>query len=304
MEDGAASVPVYLTASQVNQILAEESYPNLQESYESSSSESNSETLLAWVGSYKGQDYWVIRIKTDLATSDLPVDDSNNAAFANLREFGDRLEHRIDAGILATANGLVEFHTTHGYCSRCGSQTTCQKAGACRRCVGCGRSAYPRLDVATIMLITSPCGEYALLGRKSGWPKGRFSTLAGFAEVGETLEECCARETLEESGVRVDRRSIAFVASQPWPFPRSLMVGFQAKAAAGVEVDNATGLPRITVQPEEMEQIRWFTKEFVRERLGGGSTAQSFVPNATEAEFRIPGKSSLARLLITRWAKQ
>ena len=148
------------------------------------------------------------------------------------------------------------------------------------------------------MLITSSCGQYALLRRKRQWPKGRYSTLAGFAEVGETLEECCIRETFEESGVSVDPSTVGFVASQPWPFPRSVMVGFQGSA---IKNGDDGILPKINVDVNEMEDIQWFAKDYVKQRLSGGSTALGFKPNKSEAEFHIPGKSSLARLLITSW---
>ena len=161
------------------------------------------------------------------------------------------------------------------------------------------------------MLVTSPCDQYALLGRKQSWPSGRYSTLAGFCEVGETLEECCQRETFEESGVVVDPRSVVFAASQPWPFPRSLMVGFRAMAmmplssAAASSSSSSSSLPEIIVDTNEMEDVRWFEKDFVKERLSlSGSTALTFQPSEDEAEFHIPGKASLARYLITEWANE
>jgi NAD+ diphosphatase len=158
------------------------------------------------------------------------------------------------------------------------------------------------------MLVTSPCQQFALLGRKSSWPPGRYSTLAGFCEVGETLEDCCRRETFEESGVVVDPSSVTFVASQPWPFPRSLMVGFRATAVAVEPSSNdqsrQTALPSIQVDTSEMQDIQWFAKDFVRQRLEGGSTALTYEPNGKEADFHIPGKASLARALISRWAEE
>jgi NADH pyrophosphatase NudC (nudix superfamily) len=120
------------------------------------------------------------------------------------------------------------------------------------------------------------------------------------------LEECCKRETFEESGVRVDPSTVEFVASQPWPFPRSLMVGFQASAASLQMTDDGSSnsLPDIQIDTNEMEDIQWFSKDYVKERLSGGSTALGYVPsNKSEEEFHIPGKASLARLLITRWAE-
>ena len=225
---------------------------------------------------------------------------------AGLREFGDSLESSTDAAILATCNGMVEFHKAHPFCSKCGSPSRAAKAGAARKCTNaeCGASVYPRIDVASIMLITSPCEQYALLGRKQNWPQGRYSTLAGFAEIGETLEQCCARETWEESGVSVDPASIRFVCSQPWPFPRSLMAGFRGKAHSQQPLREEDGLPQIQVDELEMEKIQWFHKDYVRERLDGGSTAMAFEPNEQEQTFHIPGKASLARILISQWAHE
>lgn len=225
-----------------------------------------------------------------------------------VRNYGDRMPSRTHAALLASANGLLEFHRTHRFCSKCGSPTAQIKAGSARKCTNtsCRSSVYPRIDPAVIMLITSPCGEYALLGRNKRWPSGRYSTLAGFAEVGETLEECVARETHEEAGVAIDPASIRFVASQPWPFPRSMMVGFTGTALA----DDATtsegggGLPNISVDPAELEDARWFSKEYVRANglaEGRGSSALDFRPDEEEAEFHVPGPASLARLLITKW---
>lgn len=300
------------------------------------------EPLIAYIGKYQDTDYWVVYLKDggnnkdddgfkesyhlksvltntfiqeyDVATSTTNFSKERLLECKPLREFGDSLEASYDAGILATANGLVEFHKSHGYCSYCGDPTKPSKAGGSRMCSNenCRRSVYPRIDSATIMLVTSPCEKYALLGRKSSWPAGRFSTLAGFCEVGETLEECCQRETFEESGVVVDPVSVRFEASQPWPFPRSLMVGFRAKAIStvittvgGSTLSSSESLPEIIVDVSEMEDIRWFSKEFVRERLSlGGSTALSFQPNDAEAEFHVPGKASLARYLITNWTDE
>jgi NAD+ diphosphatase len=149
------------------------------------------------------------------------------------------------------------------------------------------------------MLITSQCGEYALLGRKAAWPEGRYSTLAGFCEVGETLEQCCAREVQEESGVEVDLESISFTHSQPWPFPRSLMAGFRGKAK-----QSGDELAKIVIEEDEMQDVRWFKKDYVRDRLSGGSLALNFEPNEKEKEFHIPGQSSLATLLITEWTNE
>jgi NADH pyrophosphatase NudC (nudix superfamily) len=158
------------------------------------------------------------------------------------------------------------------------------------------------------MLVTSSAkdgGGHALLGRKAAWPKGRWSTLAGFVEVGERVEECVVRETFEESGVRVDLGSVRFVASQPWPFPKSLMMGFTAQVCKENSERGGSErsmLPAINFDPLEMEDVRWFSREFVAARLQGGSTALEFEPSPSEREFHIPGKASLARILISEWA--
>jgi len=316
--------PLYLTVSQLDHIirgLKTVSFsPNSNES-DGSSSKGAEGPLVAWVGKYENEDYWVVYLEDDKVNDEsetqlesILLESQSSGSEENeslldcklLREFGDSLQASHDAGILATANGLVEFHKSHGYCSHCGGPTQATKAGASRTCTkeGCCKSVYPRIDSATIMLVTSPCENYALLGRKRSWPRGRYSTLAGFCEVGETLEECCQRETCEESGVVIDPNSVRFAASQPWPFPRSLMVGFRAKAMA-VPSLTAASLPDIVVDTNEMEDIRWFAKDFVKERLKlNGSTALTFQPSEDEAKFHVPGKASLARYLITEWADE
>jgi len=244
-------------------------------------------------------------------------------ALQPLREFGDIIPASHEAAIHGTANALLEFHYSHPFCPQCGKPTILQKHGSSRICSNnktrggtCrSRSIYPRIDIASIMLVTSNCGRFALLGRKANWPKGRYSTLAGFLEVGETMEQCCRRETWEESGVEVDLDSVEFVQSQPWPFPRSLMIGFRARAKPVVaeegDADGGTSddserilLPKIEIEELEMEDIRWFHRDFVAKRLGGGSTALSYIPTDDEEEFHIPGKASLARSLITQWAME
>ncbi|KAI2512298.1 NAD+ diphosphatase [Fragilaria crotonensis] len=186
--------------------------------------------LIAWVGHFDGSDFFVCHLKENIAEVSLvEVLDTAEVQVSNLRNFGDRLSRRMDAAILSTSNGLVEFHKSHPFCAKCGSLTKSAKVGACRKCTVCKSSFYPRIDVAAIMLITCQDGNYALLGRKAEWSKGRYSTLAGFCEVGETLEHCCAREVFEESGVEVNLNTIRFTCSQPWPFPRSLMAGFREK---------------------------------------------------------------------------
>lgn len=299
--DGRSAVkPLFLTFANIEKLLGDGSIKKNIEN-------DGQDFLLVWVGKIGEVNYWSIYLESPPSQTTASCintfsdkyrsDESYTVRCAPLREFGDNLESRTEATLLGTANGLVEFHKSHKFCSKCGGATVTSKAGACRRCESCRSSVYPRIDGAAIMLITTQCKQYALLGRKSKWPTGRYSTLAGFAEVGESLEQCCARETLEESGIQVDLDSVRFVASQPWPFPRSLMIGFRGEAIE-------PGLPKIRVDEEEMEDIRWFAKDYVAQRLEGGSTALGYQPSREEEEFHLPGKASLARLLISQWAKE
>lgn len=327
--------PVFLEGEQVEAILGDEIFHNLCENFEVIV-DGNKQISMIWLGNHNNTDdedsnieqglncveYWAICSDSDLdvinseelekaARKNLDSD-KLSLEFLPLREFGDQIVDYQDAAIHSIANGLIEFHKSHKFCSACGSPTILQKAGSSRQCSNSKRrggtctapSIYPRIDVASIMLITSPCENYALLGRKASWPSGRYSTLAGFLEIGETLEECCARETLEESGVTVDKDSMQFVRSQPWPFPRSLMVGFRARAEDKFhDRDGAKpSLPEIDFDVNEMEDVKWFHRDFVAQNLDGGSTAINYIPTNEESEFHIPGKASLARHLITTWA--
>mmetsp|Transcript_6820 Transcript_6820/g.7413 ORF Transcript_6820/g.7413 Transcript_6820/m.7413 type:complete len:444 (+) Transcript_6820:79-1410(+) len=316
--------PLFLTYDQIHSIMGEEIFSKLLVQEELKENEVDASIL--WIGDRDDKQYWAIynklmenefsnSIQNSFTKEDM-LSSEYQPKFLQLREFGDRIPTSEDAAIHSTANGLIEFHLSHKYCSKCGSSTSLRKAGASRLCSNhksmggsCSApSVYPRIDVASIMLITSPCEKYALLGRKASWPKGRYSTLAGFLEVGETVEQCCVRETFEESGVHVDRNTITFLKSQPWLFPRSLMVGFRAKALVNDRKTNdgdhsqESSLPCINFDEIEMEDVQWFHRDFVAERLDGGSTALLHDPTDEEKEFHIPGKASLARMLITSWA--
>jgi len=339
-DDTGSIESLYLTYDQVVNIIGKELLGKLGDRDDI---RDDSNLTLVWIGEHFRKQYFALNLPFDFSPANLGAQSgrtegnritvglpslldgiskviTNDGArglrpyILSLREFGDRLPFSHSA-IHATANGLLEFHKSHRFCSQCGSPTLLQKAGASRICSNnksfggsCrSRSIYPRIDIACIMLITSPCKSYALLGRKKSWPIGRYSTLAGFLEVGETLEECCARETFEESGVVVDMNSISCTKSQPWPFPRSLMVGFRAMALNVVDTSgSAQGgeLPKIVIDKQEMEDIQWFHRDFVARRLSGGSTALSYKPTGNEREFHIPGKASLARLLIVQWATE
>ena len=267
------------------------------------------EEAIMWIGSDGQSDYWALdskntEIREEVVNLNSELNRNIHADWSvtdwPLREFGDMLECTDDAAILASSYGLAQFHTMHPFCNLCGSKTKMIRVGAARSCTNCQTRIYPRINVATIFLITH--GDYALLGRKAFWPKGRYSTLAGFLDVGETLEQCIVRETLEESGVHVDISSVTFDSSQPWPFPNSFMIGFRAEALHNK--NDPTLLPSIQVDECEMEDVKWFHKDYVAARLQGGSTALEEYQSLSEAEqeFHIPGKASLARILITKWA--
>src|SRR5580692_5053298 len=152
------------------------------------------------------------------------------------------------AGLLSYARAMISWRRTHRYCGRCGAKTVPDKSGHVLVCsnLACRHEQFPRIDPAIIVLVSD--GERVLLGRQASWPIGRYSTIAGFVEPGESLEDAVAREVLEESGVRVD--VIVYLSSQPWPFPSSLMLGFTAHALTR----------EVHLKDQELEDARWFTR--------------------------------------------
>jgi NAD+ diphosphatase len=173
-----------------------------------------------------------------------------------------------EAGVLAYARAMVLWRERHRYCGRCGSPTDARSAGHVLLCTNnaCGHQQFPRIDPAIITLITD--GERALLGRQAKWPPGRFSTIAGFVEPGESLEDAVVREVMEETGVVID--AVEYHSSQPWPFPSSLMVGFIAHAAT-TEID---------LKDQELEEARWFTRADI-------ATGKVALPPPTSVSFRL-----------------
>jgi len=189
------------------------------------------------------------------------------AEFVDLRLTGGSLEHD-EAGVLAYARAMVSWRRRHRYCGSCGTPTRAEQAGHVMACTDerCGAQWFPRLDPAVIVLVTD--GERALLGRQPSWPKGRYSTLAGFVEPGESLEDAVRREVLEETGVRTGRAR--YHSSQPWPFPSSLMLGFVAEAATR----------EIRLGDDELEDARWFT----RGEIASGAVS---LPTPHSVSFRL-----------------
>jgi NAD+ diphosphatase len=186
-----------------------------------------------------------------------------------LREVGAALSD-LDAGLLVTLIALSNWHETHTHCPRCGGPTVVSQAGWSRRCSADDSQHFPRTDPAVIVLIHDG-GDRALLGRQPAWPQGRYSTIAGFVESGESAEQAVHREVLEETGVIVD--DVIYRASQPWPFPCSLMLGYEARAVGG----------HVEAADHELEDVRWFS----REQLRAGEGAMP--PNASIAHWLISG---------------
>jgi len=185
----------------------------------------------------------------ELAQPDPAIDaaGAGDLRFEDLRLTGGLLPEQ-QAGVLAYARAMLYWRRRHRFCGVCGTATASVQAGHVMRCTnpGCATEHFPRLDPAIIVLITD--GERALLGRQASWPQGRYSTIAGFVEPGESLEDAVAREVFEETGVTVHEAD--YHSSQPWPFPASLMIGFTARASADA-------VPRAD---EELEDVRWFTR--------------------------------------------
>ena len=196
-------------------------------------------------------------------------------SYAGLREMGAVLSDR-EAGIAVNVIGLSNWHGVHTHCANCGAHTEVIDAGHVRQCPVCGLSHFPRSDPAIIVLVTDD-QDRALLGRNEAWPEGRYSTLAGFVEPGESLEAAVRREVLEETGVVVGPE-IEYAGSQPWPLPSSLMLGFFAKASNfDIEVD-----------ADEIAEAKWFTREDLRALVEAGTMA-------------LPGNISISRRLIEGW---
>lgn len=216
----------------------------------------------------------------DMPAFAVAIPAKGDAPFAELGEFQDlrylgTVLPADEANLAAHARGLVLWHTSQQFCGHCGSSARPHSGGNSRRCLNpdCDRELFPRVDPAIIVLVAR--GDQCLLGRQSGWPEGRYSSIAGFVEAGESLEDAVRREVYEETNIRVG--AVRYHSSQPWPFPSSLMLGFVAEAATDSQHE-------IRLNDGELEDARWFTRKELR----------SGFP-------KLPFRISIARRLVDNW---
>ncbi len=204
--------------------------------------------------------------------------------FIDLRQLAVVLDNQF-ASLLALARGICFWHRSHCFCGRCGTVNTLVAAGHARLCSNkdCGHQTFPRTDPAVIMIVRKRFAdgvERCLLGRQASWPEGVFSTLAGFVDPGETLESAVAREVHEEAGIAV--HNVQYIASQPWPFPSSVMLGFIADACSD----------DIQVDKEELDDARWFSRDELQTFSEWGDDGDG---------FKVPRTDSISRYLIDYW---
>jgi NAD+ diphosphatase len=191
----------------------------------------------------------------------------DGARFEDLRMIASVLPAE-EAGLLGYARGMISWRARQRFCGTCGAITLAAKAGHVRVCTNpvCRHEFFPRIDPAIIVLVSD--GERALLGRQAAWPVGRYSTIAGFVEPGESLEDAVAREVYEETGIEVDR--IEYHSSQPWPFPSSLMLGFTAHALT----------TQIQMRDDELQDAQWFARDDI-------AAGRPIMPPNVSISFRL-----------------
>jgi len=192
-----------------------------------------------------------------------------------------------DLAIYGGARSLVDWHARHRFCANCGAPTKLAKGGWQRSCENCGAQHFPRTDPVTIMLVEN--AGRLLLGRQPRFPPRSFSALAGFVEPGETIEEAVAREVFEEAGLRV--RDVEYIATQPWPFPSQLMIGCYCQ----------TDEIAITLDVEELEEARFFTRDEVAQAVGH---AKGYEGDGAETAFTAPPPTAIAYSLMQWWLEK
>ena len=204
--------------------------------------------------------------------------ESGKWRFEDARSVTD-LVNRAESGIVAQARSQINWHNTHGFCSKCGHETLIRRGGQVRYCQSCDTEHFPRTDPVIIMVVSD--NDYCLLGQSRGRLSrmNMYSALAGFMDQGESIEEAVAREVMEEAGIKV--KNIRYHSSQPWPFPSSLMIGCLADAAT----------TEISMDNEEMTSVKWFHREETLLALEGKSD-----------KLMVPGPIAIAHHLIKAWA--
>lgn len=226
-----------------------------------------------FLGLVKGKAFFAYNIATEDETTWLCQ--KNSSEFIDFRKVAPLLSYN-NCALLALARFMVNWHSRNTFCGQCGHKTNPLEGGNARSCTNesCKQNYYPSMDPAVIVLVTS--GEKCLLGRQSIWPNGMYSTIAGFVEPGESIEDAVHREVEEETGIRID--NIKYQSSQPWLFPSSLMLGFNAEAKNR----------KIVLNKDELEDARWFTRVEIRENIERGI-------------MKLPMKVSIAYNLIKIW---
>lgn len=224
------------------------------------------------LGTQDGIAHWAIDLEND------PIEalGLEGAEFSETRAVALSLSPP-EAGIVAHARALLDWHRRHRFCASCGGTTQPRRAGSMRKCDSCAAEHFPRTDPVAIMVVWR--GDRCLLGRRPGRPPGNFSTLAGFIEQGETIEEAVRREVLEEVGVRID--DVTYVTSQPWPFPSNLMIGCFAHATSD----------EFAIDDEEIAEARWFTRDEVQAAIRG-----------EEGDLVIPNYVAIAHHILKAWS--
>lgn len=209
----------------------------------------------------------------------------------------------FDAGTLALAKGLLHWHTNHQFCGKCGNANRSIEAGHARKCTACRSATFPRTDPAVIMLVERQFSDgiaRCLLGRQANWPEGVYSTLAGFVDPGETLESAVIREVREESKILATNPT--YVASQPWPFPASIMLGFIAQAHT----------EEIDISQDSLEKAQWFSREelanFEKNHSVINTEANPSVADEANSQrvkkssqYKMSSSDSISAYLITAW---
>ena len=235
---------------------------------------------LLFLGLWKSAPVFAIEFEASVDPADGPV--QGLGAFTDMRSAAAVLPG-VEAAMAGTAKSLFDWRRRHGFCGNCGHESANGNGGWKRLCPACGTEHFPRVDPVTIMLPVYLGGPepLCLLGRQAAWPEGRMSALAGFLEPGETIEEACAREIKEESGLTVT--AVRYHSSQPWPFPSQLMIGLIA------EVSDDQAAPDQT----ELEAVAWLTRAEAAAVVAG-----------THPSIKAPAPFAIAHILIKAWVEE